>query len=63
VAEREAKRERERLLQQRRDAKGKPTVTREHVDVLMDAMTHEGRAHVIMQATHRLRIQPATWPK
>jgi hypothetical protein len=55
MADREAKAERERLLQQRRDAKGKPTVTREHVDTLMDAMTPEGRAAVAMMAAYRLR--------
>jgi hypothetical protein len=48
----------------RRQAKGKPAaVTRKDVETLMDSMTAEGRAHVVMQAVHALRVQPATWPR
>jgi hypothetical protein len=34
------------------------TVTREHVDVLLAAMTAEGRASVIMMAAQKLRKEP-----
>jgi hypothetical protein len=47
----EAKLERERI----RDAKRKPTVSRETVDTLMAAMTPEGRAAVALMAAYRLR--------
>jgi hypothetical protein len=47
----------------RRAANGKPTVTRAQVDVLMDSMTPEGRAHVAAMAVYRTGVRPATWPK
>jgi hypothetical protein len=59
----ESKNERERKQRLANEAKRKPTVTRENVDALMAAMTAEGRAHVSMLATHRLRPRPATWPR
>jgi hypothetical protein len=47
----------------RRSAKGKPTVTRAQVDVLLDSMTNEGRAHVAMMATIKAGLRPSTWPR
>jgi hypothetical protein len=59
------RRERDRLDAdaKRRSAKGKPTVTREQVDVLMASMTDEGRAHVAMMATIKAGLRPAMWPR
>jgi hypothetical protein len=47
----------------RRAAKGKPAVTRPQVDILMNEMSPEGRAHVAAMAVYRTGIRPATWPK
>jgi HK97 family phage prohead protease len=44
-------------------AKSKPTVSRESVDTLMAAMSPESRAHVAMQATHRLGLWPKAVPR
>jgi hypothetical protein len=42
----------------RRAAERKPTVSRETVDVLLAALTPEGRAEVVTRAIQRLRVQP-----
>jgi hypothetical protein len=46
------------MRDQRRTAKVQPAVTREHVDVLMAALSPEGRATVITAAVQRLRVRP-----
>jgi hypothetical protein len=44
-------------------ARTAPKITQKDVEILMDSMSPEGRAHVAMMAVHRAGIRPATWPK
>jgi hypothetical protein len=41
----------------------KPDVSRADVETLLDSMTPQVRAEVILAAVHRLRVSPAAWPK
>jgi hypothetical protein len=62
VAERQ-RREDERIAAEakRRSANGKPGVTREQVDVLLAAMSPQGRAEVIHMASSKLGRRSLPW--
>jgi hypothetical protein len=58
MADREAKIERQRVAEARRDAKAKPTVSREAVDTLLAYLSPESRAQVVTAAIQHLRVRP-----
>jgi hypothetical protein len=58
MADREKKIERTRIAAERRDAKAKPTVSREAVETLLAFVSPETRAQVVTAAIQHLRVRP-----